>query len=138
MKRYPQYLWLVVLALLLACTGCTNEDETEDGNNQKATVEGFYVKGLENINARVEFDIEVDAAGTYTLHIMAFNYSQGTATCSLYVNGRKQSQLGFQEQFNWSEKVIDIPMVAGVNQIAFQRDANDNGQFYLDYIEIEN
>ena len=64
----------------------------------------FYVKGLENVNACVEFDVEVDAAGTYTLHVMGYNYSKGTATCSLYVNGQKQSQLGFQEQSNWSEK----------------------------------
>ena len=47
MKRYPQYLWFVVLALLLVCTGCSNEGETEDDNNQNVKVEGFYVKGLE-------------------------------------------------------------------------------------------
>lgn len=98
MKGYPQYLWFVVLALLLVCTGCSNEGETEDDNNQHVKVEGFYVKGLENVNACVEFDVEVDAAGTYTLHVMGYNYSKGTATCSLYVNGQKQSQLGFQEQ----------------------------------------
>ena len=83
MKGYPQYLWFVVLALLLVCTGCSNEGETEDDNNQHVKVEGFYVKGLENVNACVEFDVEVDAAGTYTLHVMGYNYSKGTATCSL-------------------------------------------------------
>ena len=66
-----------------------------------------------------------------------YNYSKGTATCSLYVNGQKQSQLGFQEQSNWSEKVVQVSLAAGINQIAFQRDAGDNGQFYLDYIEID-
>lgn len=137
MKRYPQYLWFVVLALLLICTGCSKEGETEDGNNQPVKAEGFYVKGLENINARVEFDVKVDAAGTYTLHVMAFNYSKGTATGSLYVNGQRQSQLGFQEQSNWSEEVVQVSLAAGINQIAFQRDASDNGQFYLDYIEID-
>ena len=50
MKGYPQYLWFVVLALLLVCTGCSNEGETEDDNNQHVKVEGFYVKGLENVN----------------------------------------------------------------------------------------
>ena len=129
MKGYPQYLWFVVLALLLVCTGCSNEGETEDDNNQHVKVEGFYVKGLENVNACVEFDVEVDAAGTYTLHVMGYNYSKGTATCSLYVNGQKQSQLGFQEQSNWSEKVVQVSLAAGINQIAFQRDAGDNGQF---------
>ena len=59
MKGYPQYLWFVVLALLLVCTGCSNEGETEDDNNQHVKVEGFYVKGLENVNACVEFDVEV-------------------------------------------------------------------------------
>lgn len=137
MKRHPQYLWFVVLALLLVCTGCSKEGETEDGNNQPVKAEGFYVKGLENINARVEFDVEVDGAGTYTLHVMAFNYSKGTATGSLYVNGQRQSQLGFQEQSNWSEEVVQVSLAAGINQIAFQRDASDNGQFYLDYIEID-
>ena len=137
MKGYPQYLWFVVLALLLVCTGCSNEGETEDDNNQHVKVEGFYVKGLENVNARVEFDVEVDAAGIYTLHVLGYNYSKGTATCSLYVNGQKQSQLGFQEQSNWSEKVVQVSLAAGINQIAFQRDAGDNGQFYLDYIEID-
>ena len=53
MKGYPQYLWFVVLALLLVCTGCSNEGETEDDNNQHVKVEGFYVKGLENVNACV-------------------------------------------------------------------------------------
>ena len=87
MKRYPQYLWFVVLALLLVCTGCSNEGETEDDNNQNVKVEG--------------------------------------------------SQLGFQEQSNWSEKMVQVSLAAGINQIAFQRDAGDNGQFYLDYIEID-
>ena len=41
MKGYPQYLWFVVLALLLVCTGCSNEGETEDDNNQHVKVEGF-------------------------------------------------------------------------------------------------
>ena len=31
MKGYPQYLWFVVLALLLVCTGCSNEGETVIG-----------------------------------------------------------------------------------------------------------
>ena len=47
MKGYPQYLWFVVLALLLVCTGCSNEGETEDDNNQHVKVEGFLCqKGL--------------------------------------------------------------------------------------------
>lgn len=96
MKGYPQYLWFVVLALLLVCTGCSNEGETEDDNNQHVKVEGFYVKGLENVNACVEFDVEVDAAGTYTLHVMGYNYSKGTATCSLYVNGQNNRNLDFR------------------------------------------
>ena len=42
MKGYPQYLWFVVLALLLVCTGCSNEGETEDdGSSSNLVVISF-------------------------------------------------------------------------------------------------
>ena len=47
MKGYPQYLWFVVLALLLVCTGCSNEGETEDDNNQNVKSRRLFMsKGL--------------------------------------------------------------------------------------------
>lgn len=124
------------MMILLLGMGCSSEKETEE-NEPEEKAQGFYVKGFENINACVEFSVEVEASTTYTLHIMAFNYSKGTATCSLYINGQKELRLEFNEQSKWREKVVEVRLAAGVNKITFQRDSGDNGQFYLDYIDID-
>ena len=124
------------MAVLLLCMGCSNDKEIDD-NEPDNKVEGFYVKGFENINASVSFSVEVNVAATYTLRIMAYNYSKGSGTCSLYINGQRQSQIEFREQSKWSEKVTQVSLTAGVNEITLRRDSGDNGQFYLDYIDIE-
>ena len=104
MKGYPQYLWFVVLALLLVCTGCSNEGETEDDNNQHVKVEGFYVKGLENVNACVEFDVEVDAAGTYTLHVMATTIPKGQLRVAYMSTVKNNRNLDFRNNPTGAKK----------------------------------
>ena len=46
MKGYPQYLWFVVLALLLVCTGCSNEVRQKTITTSMLKSKAFMSKGL--------------------------------------------------------------------------------------------
>lgn len=54
----------------------------------------FGVKGLENVNARVEFDVEADAAGTY-IACHGLQLFQRDSYVKPYMSTVKITQLGF-------------------------------------------
>lgn len=100
-----------------------------------------YVSGFGTIGSKVLFAVQPQKSGSYKLEIRYVTTANQTATASLYINGKiVGDQLRFpktSDQNDWQTIERQITLNQGVNYIAIQYDAGDNGQFNLDYILIK-
>ena len=135
-KNFILYIGLALLIL----TGCKEDygDIVIPSKPADEQQSGFgYIGGFENEEAKAVFYIEVVSAGNYKLNLRGTNTSAKEGTGSLYINGSKKSKIQFKEEKKWNIETIEVTLLAGENIITIQRDAEDTGLFYLDYIELQ-
>lgn len=107
--------------------------------------EGYSGRGftdqLGNVGSGLKFNVKAEKAGRYTLSI---RYSVGTtgdaATMNLYLNGKKQEQVGFGALGSWDEwwnRNCTVELEEGENEIILKREWDNSNAVNLDYITIE-
>lgn len=90
-------------------------------------------------NATLQFNVNVAAAGNYTLSLRYANGSTVTQTLSLYVNGTKLGQTSLAATTNWDTWAVKsetAALNAGSNTIAYKYDSTDTGNVNLDKLEL--
>lgn len=100
-----------------------------------------YVTKFDTIGAKVFFAVSVPAKGDYRLNARYANSIGKAGTASVYINdARLDGQLSMPPlsgRDTWGIADKTVTLNAGVNYLAIQYDAGDNGLFDLDYIQIE-
>ncbi|WP_336924008.1 CBM35 domain-containing protein [Aquipuribacter sp. SD81] len=101
-----------------------------------------YVQGIENVGAGVTFDVEVDADGTYPLHLGYANGPNpfdGDKTMSLFVNGQEQDELVLPrlgDWKTWGTVVRSVDLQQGANTVTVRYDDGDDGHVNLDVLRV--
>lgn len=103
------------------------------GYSGSGFVEGYWTQG-----ASTRFNVSVASAGWYDLSL---RYGNGFAdsNISIYVNGTRTLQSVLPTTGNWdtwANKAETFYLNAGINQVAYQYDAGDEGDINLDYITV--
>lgn len=106
-------------------------------------VEGFsgsgYVSGFDQNDSRTFITVEVPQTSTYQLLIQYYNTGNTTETASLYTNDAETHlKLELPVSADWTSVQHQVHLYKGVNHLTIQKAENDNGQFYLDFIQIIN
>ncbi|ACT02574.1 discoidin domain-containing protein [Paenibacillus sp. JDR-2] len=90
-------------------------------------------------NASAIFNVNVAAAGSYTVTLKYANGSTAAQTLSLYTNGTKSLQTSLQATANWdtwSTKADTVTLNAGNNTIMYRYDTTDTGNVNIDKIDV--
>ncbi|WP_246850573.1 family 16 glycoside hydrolase [Nocardioides xinjiangensis] len=120
---------------------------TGDRNRVQTEHAGYsgtgYVGGFEVDGASVTFDVTATAAG---YHNVKLGYANGpnpqpnqTKVMSVYVNGvfaKKLSLPPFATWKEWGSVTDQLELRAGANVVKIQRDAGDNGNVNIDYLDL--
>ncbi|MBC2932848.1 family 16 glycoside hydrolase [Nocardioides sp. zg-1228] len=120
---------------------------TGDGNRVQTEHAGYsgtgYVGGFENDGTAVTFDVIATRAG---YHAIKLGYANGpnpqpdqTKAMSLYVDDVFVKKLSLPPTGMWKDwgSIEDqIELEAGLNVVRIQRDAGDNGNVNLDYLDL--
>ena len=125
------------------------EDGTVSGTGNRVQTEhaGYsgtgYVGGFENDGTAVTFDVATTAAG---FHDVKLGYANGpnpqanqTKVMSVYVNdvfAKKISLPPFATWKDWGSVTDRLDLRAGANVVKIQRDAGDNGNVNIDYLDL--
>jgi hypothetical protein len=106
-----------------------------EGYSGSGFVDGYYGSD----DASTEFEVQVDASGTY---IMELYYAAGHDDCSnldLYINGNKRADLllpSSGEWSLWSSIQMEVALTAGINTVELRSDSATVDCANLDYIVI--
>ncbi|WP_336772741.1 galactose-binding domain-containing protein [Paenibacillus sp. MMO-58] len=90
-------------------------------------------------NASATFNVNVAAAGSYTVTLKYANGSTAAQTLSLYANGTKAMQASLPATANWdtwSTKADTVTLNAGSNTIMYKYDTTDTGNVNIDKIDV--
>lgn len=125
------------------------EDGTITGDRNRVQTEhaGYsgtgYVGGFEVDGASVTFDVTAAAAG---FHAITLGYANGpnpqpnqTKQMSVYVNDEFVKKLSLPPAANWQTWLSiedQVELEAGTNVVTIKRDAGDNGNVNLDYLDL--
>lgn len=107
-----------------------------NSNHSGYSGDGF-VDGYQNSGATTTFNVNVSAAGSYSLDLRYANAMGAGKTVSIYINGVKLKSAAFPNLPNWdtwSNVVETITLNSGNNTITYKYDAGDTGNINLDYI----
>ncbi|MFC3687913.1 CBM35 domain-containing protein [Aquipuribacter hungaricus] len=102
-----------------------------------------YVQGFGDVGAGVTFEVEVDEAGTYPLHLRYANGPnpfQGDKSVSMYVNGTELDELVLPSTGTWptwGTVEREVALDAGVNTVSVRHEAGDDGHVNLDALLVE-
>lgn len=137
MYRHITILCIAGVLSLVLCGCKTNEGFVPPEDYLEEERSGFaYVGGFANDGAKAIFMVETPTGGTYSLAVRGAASSARVGTGSLYVNGVKTARLEFTDREKWEIQKVDVSFPAGNNTVSIQKDGEDNGLFYLDYIEF--
>jgi len=96
-----------------------------------------YLRNFWEVDSYVEFSITGATAGAQDV---TMRYTSGVASsCHLYVNNVMIKQVTIPTTNgwgNWSDNAVNISLNAGNNTIKFQKDADDIGYYYFDYLKL--
>ncbi len=120
---------------------------TGEGNRVQTEHAGYsgtgYVGGFENDGTAVTFDVTTAEAG---FHAITLGYANGpnpqanqTKAMSLYVNDVFVKKLALPPADSWKTWLSiqdQVELEAGANVIKIARDAGDNGNVNLDYLDL--
>lgn len=125
------------------------EDGTVTGQGNRVQTEhaGFsgtgYVGGFENDGTAVTFDVSTTAAG---FHDVTLGYANGpnpragqTKVMSVYVNDVLATKVSLPPLATWKDwgSVTErLELRAGANVVKVQRDAGDDGNVNIDYLDL--
>lgn len=100
-----------------------------------------FVDEMGNVGSGLRFTVDAKEAGRYT---MSIRYSVGSdgdaATINLYLNGKKQEQLGLGALGSWDawwNRNCTVNLKAGENVIEIKREDGNANAANFDYITIE-
>ncbi|MEP0174872.1 MAG: CBM35 domain-containing protein [Paraglaciecola sp.] len=152
-------------SMVLTFTATTDEDDDDDDidltgvyeaenaviSGERITIssehDGFngtgYIGDIITLGDMVEFTVEVEDAGQYTLdmrYAMGTYGPEGDRSMSVYVNGVDVVQSFFAttvEWNSWSNQTELISLQAGTNTITYQLDADDTGWINIDFIKLD-
>lgn len=120
---------------------CREEYELPLKNPGKKPSGYGYVTGLNSVDSKVLFAVELPQSGKYVIVIGYATTTGQRATSSLYINDIKTGdQLVMPktaDETAWQTVEQSITLQKGLNYIAVQCDEGDNGLFNLDYIQIK-
>lgn len=99
-----------------------------------------YVSGFDKGGSLLTA-VEIPEDGMYQLQIRYGNSSGATATGSLYINDQKHAQQlrmsDLKNKNEWGDLTVNVSIKSGINYINIQKDAQDNGLFSIDFIQIQ-
>ena len=100
-----------------------------------------FVGGIQAVGSTVAFTVTATEAGNHpaTLRYAAGpNPFNGAKKVTLDVNGAQQTILlpGFSSWKTWGDYALDLPLVAGENQVAIRYTAGDDGNVNLDHLDV--
>jgi len=95
-----------------------------------------HLTGFTATGARVVFTASLSAAGTRTTTLRYSNTTGSTRTLSFYANGVRAGQVSLPSGTGWQAASAGLVLRAGLNTIAYQRDAADSGEVAIDRINV--
>lgn len=101
-----------------------------------------FVDSIREVGANVTFDVTVDDAGSYPLHLRYANGPnpfEGTKSMSLYVNGEEVGPWELPSTGTWQEWDVatrDLDLEAGHNSVMLRYDEEDDGNVNLDVLSV--
>jgi hypothetical protein len=129
--------------IIIIATSCRQEYilPLEENGGKAINYSGSgYVTSFRTSGSKVIFAVDISGSGDYFIDIAYSTTDKRDATVSLYINDKKVGgQLVLPETSNESEWALlkqKIILNKGLNYISIQNDADDNGLFNLDYINI--
>jgi hypothetical protein len=117
-----------------------NKNRMSIGNSNSGYSGRGYIGPLQNTNDEVTFYISAHTSGRYDTLLRYSNGNSDTRCLSLYLNGVFLRKVAFpttNQWDRWSDFSDSFTFKEGINRIAIKKDHGDNGNVYLDYLEIK-
>ncbi|WP_158089013.1 carbohydrate-binding protein, partial [Anaeromassilibacillus sp. Marseille-P3371] len=131
----------------------TAEGEVKPDNEWKGYTGSGFAKGFKKEGDAVQFEVNVENAGTYDLVLRVNNgkkndpaYDSAPRTGGLYIQDQKAADLSFEitdvwgnvvdgvKQGVWVDYTYRVQLAAGINTIKIRAEGNNPGNYNLDSV----